>query len=123
MEDDQITIRAEISIEEGKREEYKKLILDMSKAVETDEPYVIHYQFYLNSDESKCVVWETFANSEAVLAHTRSVASQTILPKISSISKIDRIDVYGNPNEELEKALTNFDAQIYNLFTGFNRYL
>ena len=31
-----------------------------------------------------------------------------------------RIDVYGNPSEELQKVLTG-DAQIYNFFVGFSR--
>jgi quinol monooxygenase YgiN len=116
-----VHIRAEITIEEGKTEEYKKLVKDMSRAVEVNEPDTINYQFYLNRDETKCVVWETFANSEAVFAHINGVASQTILPKIHSVSKISRLDVYGNPSEELQKALTSIGPQTYNLFAGFSR--
>jgi hypothetical protein len=49
------------------------------------------------------------------------VASKTILPKIFEIAKINRFDAYGSPSEELQKGLTSFDLQIYNLFTGFSR--
>jgi hypothetical protein len=35
-------------------------------------------------------------NSEAVLTHITGVASQTILPKIFSVSRISKLDVYGN---------------------------
>jgi hypothetical protein len=31
----------------GKREEYKKLVQDMSRVVEANEPGTLHYQFYL----------------------------------------------------------------------------
>jgi hypothetical protein len=41
--------------------------------------------------------------------------------KIFNIAKLNRLDVYGNPSEELQKVLTNFDSQTFNLFTGFNR--
>jgi quinol monooxygenase YgiN len=123
MESRQITIRAEITIEEGKIDEYKKLIQDMSKEVEANEPDTINYQFYLKRDATKCIVWETFTNSESLLARMSGTASQTILPKISSVSKINRIDVYGNPSEELQKTLIGFGAQTYNFFTGFSRYL
>jgi quinol monooxygenase YgiN len=119
----QITIRAEVTIEEGKIDEYKELIKQMSGVVEFNEPNTINYQFFLNKDATKCVVWETYANSESAIAHSNGIASQTILPKISNISKINRIDVYGNPSEELQKALTNFGAETYNHFTGFSRYL
>jgi hypothetical protein len=46
-------IGAEFVIEEGKIEEYKKLVQDMSRVVETNEPGTMNYQFYLNRDETK----------------------------------------------------------------------
>ncbi len=121
MEHNQIHFRAEFDIEEGKIEEYKKLVQDISRVVKANEPYTINYEFYLNSDETRCIVHESYANSEAALAHNVGVASQTILPKIFSVSRISRFDVYGNPSEELQKVLTSLGPQTYNLFTGFSR--
>jgi quinol monooxygenase YgiN len=121
MEHTQIDFRAEFIIKEGKIEEYKKLVQDMSRAVEANEPDTINYEFYLNRDETKCIVHETYRNSEAALAHNTSIASQTVPPNIFSISSICRFDVYGNPSEELRKVLTSFGSQTYNLFDGFSR--
>jgi hypothetical protein len=67
------------------------------------------------------MVHETYTNSESVLAHIAGIASKTILPKIFNISKLIRLDVYGNPSEKLQKLLTSFDSQTFNRFTGFNR--
>jgi quinol monooxygenase YgiN len=122
LEHNQIHFRAEFTIEEGKIEEYKKLVQEMSRVVEANEPDTINYQFYLNrDDETKCIVHETYANSEAVIAHINGVASQTILPKVFNVSRISRFEVYGNPSEKLQKVLTSFRPQIYNLFVGFSR--
>lgn len=121
MDHNQIHFRAEFTIKEGKIEDYKKLVQDMSRDVEANEPDTINYQFYLNRSETKCIVHETYANSEAVLAHFTGVASQTILPKVFNISRISRFDVYGNPSKELQKVLTSFDPQTYHLFAGFSR--
>jgi quinol monooxygenase YgiN len=123
MQHNQIHFRAEFTIEEGKIEEYKKLVQDMSRMVEANEPDTINYQFYLNGDGTKCIVHETYANSDAVLAHNSGVASQTILPKIFRVARISRFDVHGNPSEELQKVLASsgFNPQIYNLFAGFSR--
>lgn len=117
----QIHIRAEFTIKEGKIDEFKKLVQEMGKAVQVSEPDTIDYQFFLNEGETKCIVHETYASSEAVLAHNTDNASQTILPRIFTVISISRFDVYGNPSEELRKVLRGFSAQIYSLFAGFSR--
>jgi hypothetical protein len=89
--------------------------------VEDNEQDTINYQFYFNRSETMCMVHETYKNSESVLAHIIGVASKTILPKIFNIAKINRLDVYGNPSEKLQKVLTTFNSQTFNLFTGFSR--
>ena len=76
----QILFRAEFTIQEEKIEEYKKLIQEMSRIVEANEPDTISYQFYLNRDKTKCIVSETYANSEAALAHNTGIAN--LAPRI-----------------------------------------
>lgn len=56
MDRNQIHFRAEFTMEEGKIDEYKKLVQDMSKMVEANESDTVSYRFYLNSDETKCIV-------------------------------------------------------------------
>jgi hypothetical protein len=56
MQHNQIEFRAEFTIEEGKIEEYRKLVQHMSRMVEANEPDTINYQFYLNRDETKCMI-------------------------------------------------------------------
>lgn len=121
MKRDQIHIQAEFIISKGKILEFRKIIRDMSRLVKANEPDTLEYKFHLSKDSTKCIAHETYLNSKAALDHVNGVASQTILPKIFKISKINRLDVYGNPNKKLQKILTDFDAQTYNLFVGFNR--
>jgi quinol monooxygenase YgiN len=121
MDQNQVLFRVEFTIEEGKREDFKKLIKEMARAVQETEQDTITYQFYLNKDNTKCVVHETYANSDAAFTHMNGDASKTILPKIFEIAKINRFDAYGIPSEELQKALTSFGSDIYNLFAGFSR--
>lgn len=118
---DNIHVRAEFIIEKVNVEQYKKLIKEMSYAVKSNEPSTLVYQFYLNSDGTKCMVHETYVDSEATLIHNNSTASKTILPKIFKIAKLNSLDVYGNPSKELKKLLATFDSQIFNLYAGFNR--
>ena len=121
MNNNKIHFKAEFEIKEGKIEEYKRLVKEMSMMVKANEPETLTYQFYLNQDNTKCIVHEKYSNSEAVFAHANGVASQTILPKIFDVARISKFDVYGDPSEEVQKVLANFSAQIYNLFAGFSR--
>jgi quinol monooxygenase YgiN len=113
--------RAEFIIKVGKIKEYKKLVRNMSKAVEANEPDTVSYLFYFDKAETKCIVHELYANSEAVFAHNNGLASQTILPKIFGVSRLSKFEVYGNPSKKLQKVLTSFSPETYNLFTGFTR--
>ena len=116
-----IHFRAEYIISQEKLQEYKKLVQELCKVVEANEPHTLEYQFYFNDDETKCVVYETYANSEAAIVHNDGIASKTILPKIVEISQINRFEVYGNPSEKLQKVLSSFNAQKFSVFTGFSR--
>lgn len=60
MKNTHIEFRVEFTIKEGKLEEYKKLIHDMCRAVEANEPDTLTYEFYLNRDETKCIAHETY---------------------------------------------------------------
>ena len=56
MEHNQIQFRAEFTIGVEKIEEYKKIVQRMSRIVEDNQPDTINYQFYLNGDETKCII-------------------------------------------------------------------
>jgi quinol monooxygenase YgiN len=79
---DQIHLRAEFIIEEGKIKEFKKLVQDMSRVVEANEPDTINYKIYLNSDETKCIVNEIYANYHNVESKdfTYVIATATGIP-------------------------------------------
>ena len=56
---------------------------------------------------------------DEVLVHINGVASQTILPKVHSVSRISKLDVYGNPSKELQRVLAG--TRTFNPFAGFSR--
>jgi hypothetical protein len=93
----------------------------MSRVVQANEPDTISYRFYFDRNETKCVVHEIYTNSEVVFAHNNGLASQTILPKIFSVFRIVKFEVYGNSSKKLQKVLTGFRPEIYNLLTCFTR--
>jgi Uncharacterized conserved protein len=116
-----------VTIKEGKIEEFKRLIEEMGKAVENNEPGAKRYQFYLNDNETQCVLNESYINLESVLAHLKGHAFLTIFPKIFNICKINRFEVFVDIHEWklikvlLMKALAQMGGVSYHFLTGFSR--
>lgn len=117
----QIDTTLNVTVKEGRKEEFKRLGEEMSRAVENNEPGTKRYQFFLNDDQTQCVVNESYVNLEAALAHLKGVASQTILPKIFDACKINRFEVFGEINDDLMKALAQMGGVNYHFLTGFSR--
>jgi quinol monooxygenase YgiN len=123
----QIDTTLHVTIKEGKIEEFKRLVEEMSKAVENNEPGTKRYQFYLNEDETQCVLNESYVNLQAVLAHLKGVPFLTIFPKIYNICKIDKVEVFVDMNEWklmkvlLMKALAQMGGLNYHLLAGFTK--
>lgn len=116
-----------VRIKEGKIEEFKRLVEEMGKAVENNESGAKRYQFYLNDNETQCVLNESYVNLEAVLNHLKSTAFLTTFPKIFNICKIERFEVFVDIHEWklikvlLMKALAQMGGVNYHFLTGFSR--
>ena len=52
-----IHFRTEVIIEDGKIEEYKKLVFDKSNLVEVTEPGTLNYEFYFDKGDTRCIVY------------------------------------------------------------------
>jgi len=116
-----IHIKAEFIIEKNNLEEYKRLINEMSISVMANEPDTINYQFFLSVDETVCMVHETYKDSQAALHHNDGVASKVLLPQIFKIAKLNRLDVYGTPNQDLKRILSGINYRAFSLIAGFRR--
>lgn len=120
MKPDYLQWIARFSIEAGKSNEFGELAQEYCKVVETNESGTKSYQWYLNDEQTECVVTEWYNNSEAGIAHVGNVSKQ-LFPKLLKISKITGLEVYGNPSKELEDMLKGFGAKFFRFFTGFAR--
>jgi len=112
---EQIKLNALFKINEGKLEAFKALIPELISAVKEKEPGAITYDWYLNEERMECKVLETYANSDAVLAHVANVGE--LLMKSLEIST-PSLEVYGDPSVELSKALEGFAPKVYPYYSG-----
>jgi quinol monooxygenase YgiN len=101
---------ARIRIHPGKLDEFKRLAAKCMESVRTKDTGMLHYEMYMNSDETECMVFERYRDSESLLEHIKNLGdTMAALMKMCSISG----EVCGTPSPELRKSLDAAGVAIY----------
>lgn len=95
--------------------QFKELAGEVLK-VTAEDPGVLQYDWFFNADETRCVVRETYQESEAVLAHLGMVGEK-IGPLVEVGGGLE-LEVFGSPSEEVVKALEMLQPTYYTYFQG-----
>ena len=113
----QIQVLVELTIADGKIEEFKSQMPAIIERVKTNEPDMTGYQWYLSDDQTKCYVIEWLKNSQAWLIHLSNV--EQIVPALFAIAPITRLEVFGDISKDVEEKLKPFGAVIHKRLAGF----
>src|SRR6266508_5995918 len=68
---------ARFKFHEGKVEEFKRLSAQVMDIVRAKDTGTLRYEIYFNDDQSECVVYERYRDSEAVIEHATHVGGLT----------------------------------------------
>ena len=112
-----IQLTARFKIHAGKLEEAKKIAAECLAIVKEKEvgKGALQYDWFLSSDQTECVVRETYVDSNAVLIHMGNLGEP--LGKILAIADFD-LEIYGNMSEELKNAVAGLNPKVYSFYQG-----
>lgn len=119
MSNETIFYTVEFNINNGKLDDFTSLANQCIEAVKSNEPDMKSYEWYFNADKTACFVNEYHTSSASFLAHLENVGP--LLGKLLEVSKLARLDVFGNPDDKATEALNGLGANINNHFAGFTR--
>jgi quinol monooxygenase YgiN len=114
----EIQYTVEWTIKPGGLDAFKELAQKIIPMVES-EAGMKGYQWYFNSDETKCYTVEWLADSDAIMAHLGNVGEE--LPKLFGHSDITSFEVFGNPNDQAKEALAGLGAVFNGYYGGFTK--
>ena len=114
-----ISYIAEFTIADGKAGEFKSKAQGYIDAVEANEPGTLGYQWYVDAAGTRCLLHETFASSEALIAHLQNVGPS--LPDLLAIAPITRTEVLGSASAAATEALAALGAVHFPHLAGFER--
>jgi quinol monooxygenase YgiN len=114
-----IRATAEVSIPEGKINEFKKLAAEIIDRVEATEPNTLSYEYFLSNDESKCYVVQLYKDSKAVMAHLANIGD--LAGPFHAVAPLTGLRIFGSPSDELRQALEPVGARIFEHWNGVTR--
>ena len=97
------------------RAAFKDLV---KKAIDiaTAEPETLQYDWFSNVDETRWIVREAYANSDAVLAHMGNLGE--LIGQLAELGGGLEIEAFGNVSPQLLEAAAALQPVIYGFFQG-----
>ena len=104
---------ARLKIHDGKLDEFMRLAAKCVELVRTKDTGTLQYELYFNSDNTECLVFERYRDSQALLDHHKNLGDTmaAILQTCSGSGEI-----CGTPNPELIAQLKDSPGQVYTPF-------
>jgi quinol monooxygenase YgiN len=106
---------AKFRIQPGKLEEFKRLATESLAIVKEKDPGTTRYDWYLNEAETECLVLETYASAEALMAHSRNVGR--LVGQMLQIAECS-VDMLADPTPVMRAALKRLPLTLYGRLLG-----
>ncbi len=104
---------ARLRIHDGKLDEFKRLAATCAELVRSKDTGTLQYELYFNNDNSECLVFERYRDSQALLDHMKNMGeTMAAIFKICTGSG----EVCGTPSAELAEKLKESPVAIYTPF-------
>jgi epsilon-lactone hydrolase len=104
---------ARFKFHEGKVEEFKRLSAQAMDIVRAKDTGTLQYEIYFNEDQSECVVYERYRDSEAVIEHGAHVGHlNEAIFAAGSVSS----ELLGEPSAELTAMIAGSGVPLFRPF-------
>src|SRR3984893_330646 len=104
---------ARFNLHEGKVEEFKRLSAQAMDIVRAKDTGTLQYEIYFNEDQSECVVYERYRDSEAVIEHGAHVGHlNEAIFATGSVSS----ELLGEPSAELTAMIAGSGVPLFRPF-------
>jgi quinol monooxygenase YgiN len=107
---EKINILVRGRIHEGKQAEFAATVAEGMAKVKAEEPGTERWEFYISPDGREVVTFESYRDSNAMLAHLANLGET--IGKLMSLTDVT-IEMFGSPSPELAQATAPFVKSVY----------
>jgi quinol monooxygenase YgiN len=104
---------ARFKFHDGKAEEFKRLCADLMEVVRAKDTGTLQFEIFLSDDESECVIYERYRDSDAVIDHGQHVGD--IMPAILATGS-GFSAMLGEPSAELGAMVIGGPVPVFKRF-------
>ena len=108
------------NVKDGALDSLKKLNTEMVKNTKNNEPGTLTYDWSISADGKTCYFFEHYANSEAVMIHTKTFGEE-FADRLLGMIEIESFEVFGNPDDKVKDSLSPLGAKFRQSIGGFSR--
>jgi hypothetical protein len=98
------------SIPTSSLDEFRHILSELT-TLAASETGTLEWQWFLSADETQCIVFESFADSAAVLTHIDNAGGRG--GRLAELAGGLRLEVLGDPSDELGVALADWGAMVF----------
>ncbi len=109
-----------MDIREGQSHAVQPLIDEMVAATRSDEAGALVYEYFLNSEKSRCTVLERYKDTDAAMIHLDNFGKK-FADRFFSLFIPVSFTVFGPAGAPLREALSGFGATFEDRIGGFAR--
>lgn len=110
----------ECAIKPGQLDNLKTLMAEMIEATQANEPGALNYEWFISEDEQRLHLYERYVDSAATMTHLEAFGKNFARRFLAAL-EIKRYTVYGDPDDQVKKALGANGATFMTSLGGFTR--
>jgi quinol monooxygenase YgiN len=117
--DGQVSWVVQCTVKEGEHEAAKALMEEMVAGA-SEEPGALNYEWFVSDDGGTVHIYEKYADSDATVAHMKAFG-QNWAARFMGCLDVQRVTVYGNPDEAAQTAIAPMGGKQLSTWGGFAR--
>lgn len=110
----------ELAVKDGELDSFRSLMSEMVDATQANEPGTLNFEWTISEDNKHCHIYERYVDSAATMTHLTTFGEKFAERFMAAVDPT-RFVVYGDPNNDVKAALTEFGAVFMSPFGGFTR--
>jgi len=107
-----------LKIRRHKLDEFKRVAAEMLLVTAERDTGTLQYDWFLNSDQTICVIREAYESSEALLAHLAHLDEALGKRPLGLQAYDHKVEIFGDPSPKLLKVTQGLSLKWYSFLQG-----